>query len=501
MKKNSIFLFCLISISSFQVNATLQEALDAIKEEDYTFALKELNRLIDVEQNEEARYQLGRLYENGWGVEQDSDKAFGLYKMSAEKGNENSALKLGNAFYLGRGVEKNYADALKWYKISAQKGNYAAQYNIGLMFEEGTGVKKNIIKAFEYYKKSGEQGYGPAQYALGRMYLKGEGTPQNFNAAIRWHKLAADQGDFDAQMDLAKLFSNTSMRGLPYSMAGAHMYYNLVSAYANTQSLKDEASLRREEITKKMKPEEILEAQKRAQKWHKKNRLESIPSLQDASFLDEDIPQKKNSSTKKDKEQEQIELTVKTDKETMLVAAGIGRKELNDAVKKNDFKQVLAKLENSANNGEVLSQIALGDLYMLGQGLQPDEALALKWYTEASKKNNSIAFFKLAPMYCEGNSVEPDLAKCYMYVLLAKKFTDEKSAPFIDETLKMLDDSFDLEIRQTGEKMAEEYNKNPENQQEQGLFAKIKSKFEKKEEVENDLVKENNANTDDFFDF
>ncbi|MCQ2965223.1 MAG: hypothetical protein MJ250_00600 [Alphaproteobacteria bacterium] len=501
MKKNSLFLFYLISSLPFQVNATLQEALDSIKEEDYTFALKELNRLIDVEQNEEARYQLGRLYENGWGVEQDSDKALQLYKLSAENGNENSALKLGNAFYMGRGVEKNYADALKWYKISAQKGNYAAQYNIGLMLEEGTGVKKNIIKAFEYYKKSGEQGYGPAQYALGKMYLKGEGTPQNFNAAIRWHKLAADQGDFDAQMDLAKLFSNTSMRGLPYSMTGAHTYYNLVSAYATTQTLKDEASLRREEITKKMKPEEILEAQRRAQKWHKKSRSESIPALQGETFLDEDIPQKKSNSSKA--EQEQIELTVKTDKETMLVAAGIGRKELNDAIKKNDFRPILTKLENTASSGNVIAQIALGDLYMLGQGLQSDESTALKWYTEASKKNNPIAFFKLAPIYCEGNVVDPDLAKCYMYVLLAKKYTDDNSAPFIDETLKMLDDSFDLEIRQTGEKLADEYNKIPENQQSQGLLAKIKSKFEKKDEIENDLVKETNktSDSDDFFDF
>lgn len=500
MKKNNILLLFLLSSISFQAKATLQEATDAIREEDYTFAIKELNRLIDAEQNEEARYQLGRLYENGLGVEQDSDKAFGLYKISAEKGNENSALKLGNTFYLGRGVEKNYADALKWYKISAQKGNYAAQYNIGLMLEEGTGIKKNIIKAFEYYKKSGEQGYGPAQYALGKMYLKGEGTPQNFNAAIRWHKLAADQGDFDAQMDLARLFSNTSMRGLPYSMVGAHMYYNLVSAYANTQALKDEASLRREEITKKMKPEEILEAQKRAQKWHKKTRSESIPSLQDASLLEEDIPQKKNNSVKK--EQEQIELTVKTDKETMLVAAGIGRKELNDAVKKNDFKQILAKLENKANNGDELAQLALGDLYLLGQGLQIDETLALKWYTEASKKNNPIALFKLAPMYCEGTGTEPDLAKCYMYVLLAKKYADEKSIPFVDETLKMLDESFDLEIRQMGEKLVEDFNKKPEEQKSsQGLLSKIKSKFEKKDEVDNEIIKKDISNTDDFFDF
>ena len=165
MNKTRLFLLSGISLFALSTaaNATLQEAVDAIKDKDYVFAVQELNRLVKDDNNTDALYHLGRLYENGWGVEKNEEKALDFYKKSAETGEEKSALKVGNAYYLGKGVVKSHAEAFRWYKKAAEKGNYAALYNIGLMFDEGTGVRKDPVKAFEYYKKSGDMGYGPAQ--------------------------------------------------------------------------------------------------------------------------------------------------------------------------------------------------------------------------------------------------------------------------------------------------------------------------------------------------
>ena len=173
--------------------ATLQEALDALKEQDYIFAMEEFTRLADKEENAEARYYIGRMYEQGTGVQQDELKALEFYQQAADQGSASAALKVGNAYYNGKGKEKDYKEAFKWYKKAADQNNYPAQYNLGLMLEEGLGVKEDILKSFEYYKKSADQGYAPAQMALGRMYLKGLGTPQDFSQAIFWYKLALNE--------------------------------------------------------------------------------------------------------------------------------------------------------------------------------------------------------------------------------------------------------------------------------------------------------------------
>ena len=258
--------------------ATLQEALDALKEQDYIFAMEEFTRLADKEENAEARYYIGRMYEQVTGVQQDELKALEFYQQASDQGSASAALKVGNAYYNGKGKEKDYKEAFKWYKKAADQNNYPAQYNLGLMLEEGLGVKEDILKSFEYYKKSADQGYAPAQMALGRMYLKGLGTPQDFSQAIFWYKLAADQGNIKAQMNLANLYANTSIRGLPFNIIGAHIYYNLISAYG-TSPLKEEAAAKRNELMQKMKNEEVMAAQTRAQKWKKKTREESLPSF------------------------------------------------------------------------------------------------------------------------------------------------------------------------------------------------------------------------------
>lgn len=86
--------------------ATYQEAMQAFSEQDYVFALEEFTRLADKEQNADARYQLGRMYELGAGVPKDEIKAMQIYQQAAQEGSGSAALKIGNAYYTGQGMEK-----------------------------------------------------------------------------------------------------------------------------------------------------------------------------------------------------------------------------------------------------------------------------------------------------------------------------------------------------------------------------------------------------------
>ncbi|MBR1946353.1 MAG: sel1 repeat family protein [Alphaproteobacteria bacterium] len=484
--------------------ATLKEALEAINDQDYSFAAQELNRLIEKEQNKDALYHLGQMYENGLGYEKDLQKALTLYKQAAEKGNEKAALRIGNAYYTGGELEKDYQNAFKWYMVAAEQNNYLAQYNIGLMYEEGTSVKKDAVKAFEFYKKSADQGYAPAQIALGHMFLNGIGTPQDYTQAIFWYKLGADQGDFNAQMKLAKLYANTSVRGLPFNIVGAHMYFNLIAAYGSSP-LKEEAARLRDELTEKMTNENVTLAQNRANKWKKKTREASLPSRRvNDGILDEEsddfVPDKKEKGS--EEKEEQIQITVQTDLQELLVAAGISRRDLNKAVRADDFSEIEAALKQKTD--DPLAQLGLADLYVLGQGLDENPKEAINIYKKLAGKNNPIAFYRLAPLYCEGNGTEPDLAECYKLMLLAKKYADEASLPAVSEAMQMLDENLDKEIRDAGKKLADEWGQKKEIQPKKkkilGLFSgdkKDEPKAEKAEDKKEESKKETSAADDD----
>ena len=73
--------------------ATVKEALEAIDEQDYGFALEELGRLA-AEDNSDAIYHLGRMYYDGLGVEANEISAMKLFLQAAEKGNEKAAVKV-----------------------------------------------------------------------------------------------------------------------------------------------------------------------------------------------------------------------------------------------------------------------------------------------------------------------------------------------------------------------------------------------------------------------
>lgn len=463
-------------------SATLREALDALNERDYTFAAEEFTRLAEKESDADARYYLGRMYEQGQGVDPDQFKAMEIYRKAAADGSEKAQLKIGNAYYTGQGEEKNYKEAFSWYSKAAGNNSFPAQYNIALMYEEGLGVKKDVVKSFSFYKKSADQGYAPAQMALGRMYLKGVGTPQDFSQAVFWYKLAADQGNSKAQLELADLYGNATIRGLPFNVVGAHTYYNLVAAYG-TSPAKEEAAQKRDTLAKRMRSEEVSLAQGRAQKWKKKTREESLPRLVMAdSLLDEGSGGKSPKGKNGKEPQKEIKLTIQTPTEDLIVAGGVSRRLLNKAVRENNFQPVIDALKTKADTGDRAALLALADVYVLGQGLEsPNPLAALDIYQQlANERNDFIAFSKMGPMYCEGNGVTPDLAECYKYILLAQKYTDEDSLSAANGNVQMLDENLEKSIRDSGKQLADAWiarKETPKKEKKKKLFGNIFNAF------------------------
>lgn len=174
----------------------------AFESQNYSAALDELQPLAK-EGNPDALNMVGQMYENGWGITKDEDKARQYYDQGAAQGHlasVNSLRKLKNRDYLAE---------LKTIEPQAMNGSASAQNRLGEMYEFGQGVSRNANSAFKWYKSAAEKGLVAAQHNLARSYNFGTGVTQDFKTAERWYLKAAEQGHTQAMFFLGTMYSNS----------------------------------------------------------------------------------------------------------------------------------------------------------------------------------------------------------------------------------------------------------------------------------------------------
>ena len=120
----------------------------------------------------------------------DYAKAVALWKPLADKGVAAAQYQLGTLYAEGRGVEQNDAIAAIWFQRAAEQGDAAAQYNLGASYSEGLGVTKDDTEAAKWFRRAADQRMGFAQLNLGMLYAAGRGVPQDNVEALKWIELA-----------------------------------------------------------------------------------------------------------------------------------------------------------------------------------------------------------------------------------------------------------------------------------------------------------------------
>ncbi len=77
----------------------------------------------------EAQFNLGVLYENGFGAVQNYAEAADWYRRAAEQSYAAAQNNLGVLYANGQGVPRNPAIAYAWYEVAAARGNAKARAN------------------------------------------------------------------------------------------------------------------------------------------------------------------------------------------------------------------------------------------------------------------------------------------------------------------------------------------------------------------------------------
>ena len=187
--------------------------------------------------NMEGMYYLGRMYERGYGVEQDFASAVKLYwdaiewkaggpwdskmdimdlqdtmqntkeinraacREAAERGEPAAQVIYGLLSYdVHSGWTDANRDASRWFRLSAEQGNKMGQFCWGCMVEFMLG-RDNDSETIHWFKKASGQGFSPAQAALGRLCRRNG----NCAEAAQWYLLAAGNGCFEAKIALGQM--------------------------------------------------------------------------------------------------------------------------------------------------------------------------------------------------------------------------------------------------------------------------------------------------------
>lgn len=170
-----------------------------------------------------APYQLGCLYETGYGddIFKDETYAAELFTQAAELGHPEANFRMGEAYEHGKlGCPRDPALSVHFYTGAAENGHAAAMMGLCAWYMVGAEpiLEKDEEEAYEWARRSAELGFVKAQYAVGYFTEMGIGCRRDILEANVWYVKAADEGDDRAKQRIAIIQAAVS-GGTPMEVA------------------------------------------------------------------------------------------------------------------------------------------------------------------------------------------------------------------------------------------------------------------------------------------
>ncbi len=157
-----------------------------------------------------AHYNLGLLYEKGWGIEQNYAKAVEHYQIAAKAHLPLAQYNLSLLVLSGLGIDRDPIEAFNLCTQAASHDQFAqAICNLGWFYLEGIGTEKDEIQASELFYKALDLNLPEAALMVGECYQRGiAGHAASSDNAIRCYEAAANAGNTRAMYQAALLYND-----------------------------------------------------------------------------------------------------------------------------------------------------------------------------------------------------------------------------------------------------------------------------------------------------
>lgn len=166
-----------------------------------------------------AQFSLGAMLYYG---SDDTAQAIEWIRKAAGQRYAPAEFQMGQVYDFGFGVAQDDRQALEWYRQAAGHGSAAAQRTIGDFYRKGRVVAADAAEAARWYRRAADGDDVRAQYQLGQMYFDGTGVTRDYAAAYLWFSVAAGQTPLeDNRKGLLELRNIAAARMTPSQVATA----------------------------------------------------------------------------------------------------------------------------------------------------------------------------------------------------------------------------------------------------------------------------------------
>ena len=155
-----------------------------------------------------ANGMLGVMYLNGYGVEENEDKAIELLKTAANARSIDALEALTGLYYNGEfSFGEDYPEAFKYAQKGAVLEDPYCMFMLGKMYNEGQGTEINYEKAEKWLLKAAEAGETEAMVLYGSLKLYGNETIiKSRNEGIAWLEKSGENGNYNGYLKLIQYY-------------------------------------------------------------------------------------------------------------------------------------------------------------------------------------------------------------------------------------------------------------------------------------------------------
>lgn len=371
-------------------------------------AISFYNKGIEHHDSNYCKVEMAMLLENGFGVEQDVEKAKQLYEEALTNNYSYAAIRLGymhedgvlgkpdfnlarqyfsiaseaqmpegvyqlaRLYRYGIGGEENHELSFQLFEQALELGFSDANVDLALAYEEGSGVANQPEKAMEYMLKAAELGYGFAQYKVGCYYLYAYGTTKDLELAKYWLEHAIENQSVQAMLTLGDYYLYGYEEDQPYEKC--FPYYEQAAEFGGVSEgigVCYQFGIG------------VEQSDEKAFQFYKK----AIENNYDAAFFRLGICYFYGIGTTKNNQEALQYLRVAADRGNMEASAYTGVL----LMEANEWEEGVAYLEEAAQQGFDMAQYELGNCYLKGEGVPQNDEMAMQWYQQAAENGNEDA--------------------------------------------------------------------------------------------------------------
>ncbi len=243
-------------------------------------------------------------------------------------------------------------EALAEARLAAEGGHRDGMYILGWSYLNGQGVTADAATGIDWLRKAAEAGSVLAMFQLGYCHDTGQGVPEDAATALSWFRRAALLGDPTARRNLAVLLYNgKKIEGNP-AEAFAWFELDAMQGHAHSQYMTGVC-------------------------WNEGHGVKKQPHMAEAWFS----------------------LAAEQGHDDAARALGRLQQSTPQAPVAGEAKELIVEqLREWAEKGDVKAQYSLARAYVIGLGIEKDEAEAQKWYRLAAAQGHDDAAKELVEL-------------------------------------------------------------------------------------------------------